>query len=112
MSILIKGMRMPENCCVCPFAERIPPGRTRCLLTCRMLAENYEAPRSEREEHCPLVDLGEHGRLIDADDLKNHICAWAINGRPLYRICKYDDLLELLNAIDNVQTVIEAEDKE
>lgn len=33
MSVLIKNMKMPENCIMCPFAERVPPGRTRCLRT-------------------------------------------------------------------------------
>lgn len=57
MSIVIKGMRMPENCASCPFAESIPPGRTRCLLTCRLLAENYEAPsRLNRNEYCPIEE--------------------------------------------------------
>ena len=60
---------MPENCIVCPMAENIPPGRTRCLLTRRLLADNYNPPAYERNEHCPLVDLGKHGRLIDADEL-------------------------------------------
>ena len=57
MSIVIKGMRMPESCASCPFAERIPPGRTRCLLTRRLLAENYEAPsRLNRNEYCPIEE--------------------------------------------------------
>ena len=57
MSIVIKGMRIPENCASCPFAERIPPGRTRCLLTCRLLAENYEAPSQlKRNEYCPIEE--------------------------------------------------------
>lgn len=57
MSIVIKGMRMPENCASCPFAERIPPGRTRCLLTCRLLAEDYEAPSQlKRNEYCPIEE--------------------------------------------------------
>lgn len=55
MSVLIKGMEMPENCIMCPFAERVPPGRTRCLLTYRFLADGYKAPSPERNEFCPLV---------------------------------------------------------
>lgn len=55
--IAIKDIEMPNDCCVCPFTERIPPGRTRCLLTCRILAENYNAPLPERNKYCPLVDI-------------------------------------------------------
>lgn len=67
MSIVIKGMRMPESCASCPFAERIPPGRTRCLLTCRLLAENYEAPsKLMRNEYCPIEER-KKGKWIEKD---------------------------------------------
>jgi len=60
---------MPEGCIVCPFAERMPPGRTRCLITCRILAENYNAPSHNRQGFCPLVDLGNHGDLKEFIDV-------------------------------------------
>ena len=59
MSVLIKNMKMLENCRTCPFAERVPPGRTRCLITCRFLADGYKAPSPERNEFCPLVEQPE-----------------------------------------------------
>ena len=59
MSVLIKNMKMPEKCITCPFAERVPPGRTRCLITCRFLADGYKAPSPERNEFCPLVEQPE-----------------------------------------------------
>ena len=76
MSVLIRGMQMPEGCIACLFAENIPPGRTRCLITCRILAENYNAPSYNRPGFCPLVDLGSHGDLIDRDELKKDILKW------------------------------------
>ena len=68
MSVLIKGMKMPENCLeckikaweerynvyVCPFGG---------ILELSCLANG-------RRDECPLVELPEkHGRLIDADAL-------------------------------------------
>lgn len=71
MSVIVKGMKMPENCIKCPFAENVPPGRTRCLIMWRWLAEGYNAPSPERNEHCPLVALPDtHGDLIDRDEFK------------------------------------------
>lgn len=42
-------------------------------------------------------------RMIDADYLKEHLEACAINGRPLHRM--YNELQELLDAIDDVPTI-------
>ena len=42
-------------------------------------------------------------RLIDADYLKEHLMACAINGRPLHRM--YAELDDLLIAIDDVPTI-------
>jgi hypothetical protein len=44
MSVLIKGMKKPDNCEVCPYAF--------CHLDTR---------------NCPIVDLPDHGDLIDRD---------------------------------------------
>ena len=63
MSVLIKGMQIPENCAECPVAL--------CGKYCRITktGETFkELPI--RPDHCPLVELPEHhGRLIDADRL-------------------------------------------
>ena len=56
MSILIQGFPLPNNCGACPLR----------LAWCR--ERIYMATRPER---CPLVPVPPHGRLIDADALKN-----------------------------------------
>lgn len=62
MSILIKGMRMPEDCFSCPLKEE-----GSCNIT-----NAYAVGINERNSDCPLVELPEtHGRLIDADELKD-----------------------------------------
>ena len=48
-----------------------------------------------------------HGRLIDADEYKEHLYACEINGRPLHTM----ELDERLATVDDAPTIIEA-DKE
>lgn len=87
MSILIKWMQMPKNCAECPVALS---GKY-----CR-INQTYTTYRElpVRPDHCPLVELPErHGRLIDADYLKEHADEW----------------LSVYNLIDSTPTIIEAE---
>ena len=66
MSLIIKGMDMPEKCENCPCYDYID-------YVCR--ADDCFAPfdvenPEERSEHCPLIEIPTpHGRLIDADAL-------------------------------------------
>lgn len=60
MSILIKGMEMPKNCCDC-FAE--------AFGYCRALKYNPSEPNFRaisdsmtRREDCPLIELPLHGK--------------------------------------------------
>lgn len=61
MSVLIKGMKMPKSCLLCPFGDEF--GK------CCVNAELEDA--NELTHSCPLVELPDHGRLIDADALIN-----------------------------------------
>lgn len=71
MSVLIKGMEMPVTCCHCPLMGYDPDrewydsmartGAHVCVLTGELI------DNTKREDHCPLVHVPEHGRLIDAD---------------------------------------------
>ena len=72
MSILIKGMKMPEDCRDCPLEMYyMNSGETRCRAGNKILAENFKAiPFDGRPDWCPLVEVPTpHGRLIDADAL-------------------------------------------
>ena len=65
MSILIKGMKMPENCTICRFCvpEADPENGEMCMATGK-----YVPPcNTDCLENCPLVEVPPHGRLIDAD---------------------------------------------
>ena len=62
MTILIKGMEMPENCEQCPFFW------DDCGVSGEDLAEDFRTHR-QRHPNCPLVLVPPHGDLIDKDML-------------------------------------------
>ena len=60
MSVIVKGIEMPEDCFSCRLKEE-----GFCNLTDAVANDIYK-----RNDDCPLVELPEkHGRLIDADAL-------------------------------------------
>ena len=111
MSVLIKGMKMPSSCLECPcilnlFYCRACGGMAITDSSSTTFDNNSITIR--RPDWCPLVALPEHyGRLIDADFLEEHLYTCATNGRPLHRM--YQELDELLEAINDIPTVVEAE---
>lgn len=63
MSILIKGMDMPQNCCECKLI--LWDGGTYICPFSSIMALSIGI-----QDDCPLVDVPTpHGRLIDADEL-------------------------------------------
>lgn len=82
MSILIK-MEMPKNCGECPLrSEVILPLRCKGVYGEPPIYTTEELPNekalmSKRHSVCPLIEVPKHGRLIDADALKNDIKAEA-----------------------------------
>lgn len=66
MSVYIKDMEMPKNCYVCPFCDYVSARCDAVKGTPYTPQNRYEA----RAEWCPLVPVPEHGRLIDADALR------------------------------------------
>jgi len=74
MSVLIKGMEMPKCCDACSFAwwSNLHQTGSCDLLDSKQCFDDYSTDyRTKRSEHCPLTEVPEpHGRLIDADKLK------------------------------------------
>ena len=106
MGVYIKRMKMPKECRECYLLEYYEYlGETQCSITRMMLAER-EKPISfdGRPSWCPLVEVPEpHGRLIDAEKLKNeypHDTDWDYPVNTNCYVCE---------SIDNAPTVIEAE---
>jgi hypothetical protein len=91
---------MPENCADCNFESE------HCF--CLAKSPDFCGYTNElvRPEWCPLVDLGKHGDLIDADELKKEFpkdTDWEYPVNTNEYVCEM---------IDKAKTVIEAEDGE
>ena len=105
MSVIVKGMKMPMCCGRCDFNV----SSLYCNRTGSEIDRDYEY--RERLSDCPISKLPDkHGRLVDADSFKEHLIACAENGRPLHRM--YTELGELIEAVDNIPNIVEAEDSE
>ena len=72
MSILIKGMEMPESCWRCCLSQLYE--KPRAMLVCEITHE--EVLRNKIDGNCPLVPVPPHGRLIDADKIRYHSGTW------------------------------------
>ena len=60
--IYIKGMEMPKSCMACQWSRTDITNTDWCVLTEKDLPCD-----------CPLVAVPDHGRLIDADALHEHM---------------------------------------
>jgi hypothetical protein len=73
MSVLIKGMEMPDSCSVCLLVSRHNCG-TFCRALKAWIDDDGEVPRDRRRDDCPLVEVPTpHGRLIEGDKLLDMI---------------------------------------
>ena len=63
MSVIIRGMDMPENCWDCPCSHDLW-----CNVCGKDVSHVTEYGNEARDEDCPLFPVPEHGRLIDADE--------------------------------------------
>jgi hypothetical protein len=104
-SIIVKGMRIPDNCIKCPlqfggWCYVSPPE-----IDERVAPTVDEAVERGKPEWCPLVDLGKHGDLIDRDELKTEFpkdTDWEYPVNTNQYVCEM---------IDKAKTVIEAEEE-
>ena len=126
MSVLIK-MEMPTTCCNCDFMAFNPEilwedamGEQRGAYVCKRTGELID--NTKREDHCPLIEVKRHGRLIDADEFVKRHKDWYCenckrrknsNGRFVYEIggapCRACDIGDMIDAVDDAQTIIEAD---
>lgn len=66
MSILIKNMKMPQNCGECPLYGHLSiHGNT--FRFCRLT--RMETRPMGRRDDCPLIEVPPHGRLVDIDEV-------------------------------------------
>ena len=77
MSVIVKGMEMPESCdkcrfCVNGFTDEAPVYEcgAQSYDNVSVLVESGGKPFDFRPDWCPLIEIPTpHGRLIDADKL-------------------------------------------
>ena len=97
MSVLVKGMEMPEKCDYCPFYDDSAYGD--CTITHKMV--DY----ATKPDDCPLISIPPHGDLIDRDELLSQY------GGPIWtaKTDYAEGLRDVVADIKNAPTIIEAE---
>ena len=71
MSVLIKGMEMPETCSDCEWSYYVGNGRAMCKRV--SMTDKTDIMTKRRADFCPLIEVPTpHGRLIDADKLNTY----------------------------------------
>ena len=92
--LLIRGVEMPKTCGKCPACQF---GKFSTEPHCFITDESiFFDVTKKRAGNCPLVNISPHGRLIDADNLKDNI-----------NICFFPVIGDI---IDNAPTIIEGEE--
>lgn len=110
MSVLVKGMKMPESCGACKLSVQVSMSRgavMRCRLLGVVVRTSIVDPHdvlNQRYPNCPLVALPDkHGRLVDADalieDVDGDLTDSIAEGRAIEKIME-------------APTIVEAEDSE
>lgn len=102
MSVIIKGMDMPNECSECLFSccDISVGAPARCIIL------GKHSARYSRLKNCPLVEIPTpHGRLIDADaNVGSYVETWTCTCSEFgtQRVMAVDDL-------KNLPAIIEAE---
>ena len=98
MSILIRGMEMPERCGQCFL--RVGNCKQRMYM-------------EHRPKGCPLVEVKEpHGRLIDATFEENHYASMLLDPTPDVTEQNKHKARIIIEALRMAKTAIEAEGSE
>jgi len=102
MSVVIRGMGMPDRCIDCPFM--IGRDNDDCILQSDAANELF-VDWDDMKKNCPLIELPEkHGRLVDIDQ---EITVMHPNGGVTTTTIS---ALIFANIVDEMpQTVLEAE---
>jgi hypothetical protein len=111
MSVLIKGMKMPEKCGLCDLFHAESPMHCTVVKGHKTVGAPYGMLRPD---WCPLVALPDkHGRFVDADALIEFIDnRYDVTWKDDYEGGIKDAYTDILEKIDTMPTVIEAEDGE
>lgn len=97
MSVIVKGMEMPNVCAYC-FLD---------AGECNLHAE-VNIWR-ERHPDCPLIELPPHGKLIDATFEENHYASMLLDPTPDVTEQDKRTAKDIIFALQMAKTVIKAE---
>lgn len=97
MSVLIKGMEMPQKCGQCNLYHAEYPMYCMAVEGHRTVGAPYGMPRPD---WCPLVEVEPHGDLVDKDKLMQEVIDSDLD--HLQR----DDWREVIQIISDAPTVI------
>ena len=113
-SVIVKGMKMPENCDVCMFSKW---SNLRQTASCQLkeyepcFAEFSDEYKSKRADFCPLVALPDkHGRLVDADALRDRLRNLADDDWNANTTTTWSEAFsECDDMVDDAPTIVEKE---
>ena len=110
MSVIVKGMDMPECCGACKLSVQVSMSFG-AVMRCRFVgvvgtsASDPHDVFNKRHPNCPLVALpNKHGRLVDADATIKEIKARNPDD------VSYEDAWAI-TCIEHAPTIVEAEDE-
>ena len=112
MSILIKGMEMPEYRNI--YSDGCATTVYLCMLSVNKDGSAFLYCNDSNKEYCTVREISEpHGRLIDADELYeqfiNEFCNMNCYESVRGEICDRCGVLRAINMIKSAPTIIEAE---
>lgn len=115
MSILLKGLKMPEKCLDCKLCAFIPIGEDGLMTKCLPLNRATDVEKLRHD--CPLVAVPDHGRLIDADKLIADAKEDLLPDSEIFPMCKdnerywywNDGANNVIDLANTAPTVIEAD---
>lgn len=81
MSILIKGMKIPDKCGHCRFATTFE-----CQVT-----KNFITTFNVRQIDCPLIPIPDHGDLIDRHKLYDKTEEWEAQALHMVEVHMNDE---------------------
>lgn len=110
MGVYIKGFDFPKACWFCDFcrAYNEPNHGYFCCALDADLDKTTEIIQTQRDKHCPLVEVKPHGRLIDADALHIQLIDKELDQLQPWTL--FDDCREVVQMIDDAPTIIESEE--
>ena len=110
MSVLIKGLKMPKDCIKCPLCL-FTDGHWKCLAD----GSHADFGGTCIPQNCPLVELPDHGDLIDRSMLIGGFADWYIQESPMYlgdSKVVAETIGDAMKAIEAAPVVIPAERSE